>query len=636
MRLRGSLLCTALAAALLAPGAASAAEPKPAPKLVTDPHYGDTLFHFYQGKHFTAITGLMVSQHFNRVSRHADEAEVLRGGMLLAYGQHREAGQIFNALLEKTQTPSVRDRAWYYVAKIRYQRGLYALAEDAINRIGKALPAEMEEERGLLHAQLLMARQDYAGAAEKLAAVPGATGDNKKEEKGRYARFNLGVALLRGGDAPKGVAMLNELGQLPASNEEYRALRDRANVALGYAALQDNQPEQARVYLERVRLNGRHATKALLGFGWAASALKNNKLALVPWTELAERDVSDPAVLEGRIAVAYAFADLGANGQALERYQQAINTFEQEGRALDESIAAIRSGKLVDDLLQGNPGEELGWSWNIAKLPQMPHTTHLTPVLAQHEFQEAFKNVRDLQFLSRNLQAWSDNLGVFGDMLATRRQAFAERLPKVRAGAEGSGLAALAQRAEVVVNEVKRVEEQTDTAALADSRQPGQQQRLKRVEAVLAKTNDSKDPDIASARERLRRVAGALTWQFAQEYPARLWDAKKSAQRISAGVAEARRRDQALAQAQVDEPKRFEDFAARIAVLDKRLQTLSPQVASLRQEQQLQLQDMAIAQLAQQKERLAGYVTQARFAVAQLQDRATSMSPDTDTHATKR
>ncbi len=65
----------------------------------------------------------------------------------------------------------------------------------------------------------------------------------------------------------------------------------------------------------------------------------------------------------------------------------------------------------------------------------MPHAGHLTQVLAQHEFQEAFKNYRDLQFLSKNLQGWADNLGVFGDMLANRRQAYAERLPQVRAKA---------------------------------------------------------------------------------------------------------------------------------------------------------------------------------------------------------
>jgi hypothetical protein len=50
-------------------------------------------------------------------------------------------------------------------------------------------------------------------------------------------------------------------------------------------------------------------------------------------------------------------------------------------------------------------------------LPDLPHAGHLAPVLAQHEFQEAFKNYRDLLFLTKNLEEWHEKLGVFDDML---------------------------------------------------------------------------------------------------------------------------------------------------------------------------------------------------------------------------
>ena len=96
--------------ASLAIGSAAAAEP-PATHEIKAPHYGDTLFHFFQDHHFTAITSLMVSQHFERVTEHGDEAEILRGGMLLSYGLHREAGTIFAQLIEKGASPKVRDRA---------------------------------------------------------------------------------------------------------------------------------------------------------------------------------------------------------------------------------------------------------------------------------------------------------------------------------------------------------------------------------------------------------------------------------------------------------------------------------------------------------------------------------------------
>ncbi len=610
------------AAASLLLGAAVAADPQPA-HVVQDPHYGDGLFHFFQDHHFSALTSLMVSQHFGRMPHHEDEAEILRGGLLLSYGLHREAGEIFARLIDKGVKPAVRDRAWFYLAKIRYQRGYLDDALAAVDHIENHLPPALEEERGLLKANLLMAKGDNAGAAQVLQAMAGSAASS------RYVRYNLGVALIRSGDFARGSALLDELGKASAPNEEFRSLRDRANLALGFGALQDHKPENARAYLERVRLNGMSANKALLGFGWAAAELKNPKQALVPWMELSQRDASDAAVLEARIAVPYAYAELGAYGQSLQRYTEAIEAFTQEARALDESIAAIRAGKLVEGLLERNPGEEMGWFWNIRELPEMPHAGHLGAVLAQHEFQEAFKNYRDLQFLSRNLQGWADNLGVFNDMLDNRRKAFADRLPQVRAKAGESGLAGLQQRGEALAAEVERVEAEEDTVALADAKQREQLARLAQAEATLTQAAD--DPEVQAVRDRVRRVAGALTWQLAQQYPDRLWDAKKSIKTITAQLAEAHSRDAALEQAQRDEPARFEQFGTRIPALDQRIKALIPRVAALTSEQQQAVQNLAIAELERQKERLAVYANQARFAVAQLVDRANAkMDAKTD------
>jgi tetratricopeptide (TPR) repeat protein len=598
---------------------AMAAEPPKEQHLVQDPHYGDVLFHFFQDKHFTAITSLMVSQHFNRMQHHADEAEVLRGGMLLSYGLHREAGQIFAQLIEKTSKPAVRDRAWFYLAKIRHQRGFYGEAEEALNRIQGQLPPPLEEDRGLLKAQLMMARNDYAGAAAALDAMVGPK--DAKAESSRYARFNLGVALIRSGDSARGNAVLDELGRMTAPDEESRSLRDRTNVALGFAALKDNQPEKAREHLGRVRLKSMQANKALLGFGWAAASMKDPKSALIPWQELSERDPSDSAVLEARIAVPYAYAEMGAYGQALARYNEAISVFEKESKALDESIAAVREGKLLKGLLESNPGDEMGWFWQIDKLPEMPHAGHLAPLLAQHEFQEAFKNYRDLLFLARNLQGWADNLGVFGDMLDNRRKAFAERLPKVRQDAANTGLSALQQRRDAVAAEVAAAEQAADGVALADARQRALLARLQSVKDTLAKLGDA--PEHAAARERARLAAGALTWELAQQHTARMWEANKAMKTIDAELEGAKRRDAALAQAERDEPARFDAFGQRIASLSGQVQALMPRVASLTKEQQEAVQELAVAELQRQKERLQVYTVQARFAVAQLYDRAT-------------
>jgi hypothetical protein len=617
---RRAAWAAALACACAGASAAPDAEPG---QVVKDPHYGDTLFHFYKGRYFTAVTTLMTSQHFDRVSKHADEAEVLRGGLLLSYGLHREAGEIFAGLIERGAQPSVRDRAWFFLAKIRYQRGLYGPAEEAIARIGDKLPPELEEERGLLHANLLLARADYAAAAKLLDGYLTGT-----KAPSFYTRYNLGVALIRSGEIERGSALLDALGKTPAENEEQRSLRDKANVALGFAALQDKRPEVARTVLERVRLQSLQSNKALLGFGWASATLKEPKKALVPWTELLGRDASDSAVLEARIAVPYAYAELGAYGQALARYNDAIAMFERESTELDQSIAAIRAGKLLSGLMERNPGEEMGWFWNIRELPEMPHGGHLAQVLAQHEFQEAFKNFRDLQFLAKNLQDWQDNLGVYGHMLDNRRQAYAKRLPEVRSKAGAIDLAAVQKRRDELAAELGRVETESDAAAFADAKERELLERLASVQAALKTAGD--DPTLSSQRTRARLAAGALTWNLAREMPARLWDAKKNLRTIDKNLSEARQHDAALAQAQREEPVRQQAFAGRIDELDRRIRGLIPRVAALGREQQGQVQELAVAELERQKDRLAIYATQARYAVAQLYDRANLAKKDDD------
>ncbi|HET7794257.1 MAG TPA: hypothetical protein VFL64_12820 [Rhizobacter sp.] len=613
----------AAAVAIACHGAAVAADAKP-DHSIKDPYYGDTLFYFFQDKYFSAVTGLMVSQHFNRVSNHADEAEVLRGGLLLSYGMHKEAGEIFALLIEKGASPAVRDRAWFFLAKIRYQRGFFDAADDALNRIEKNLPPAMEEERALLKANVLMARGDYAGAAAVLNALPDVNKDVSKGSTSAalYARYNLGVALVRSGNPDGGSALLDQLGKAPTppqATEEFRALRDKANLALGFTALQAERPEAAGPYLERIRLNGPQSNKALLGFGWASASLKNHKQALVPWTELIQRDSSDAAVLEAHIAAPYAFGQLGAYGQALEGYNNAIAVYERENTHLDESIAAIRAGKLLEGLLERNPGEEMGWFWNIDELPDMPHAGHLTQVLAQHDFQEAFKNYRDLQFLTRNLQQWKDSLAVFGDMLDNRRKAYAERLPGILEKLRNTGITELSQRNGTLSAELATAQEQGDGVAFADPQERALRERLADVQSNIAALGDT--PETAAARERYRLSAGAMTWRLAQSYPTRLAQAKSDLQALQAGIEEAKRHEADLAQAQRDEPAKFERFALRIAELDKRIQALIPSVAALSKEQQGALQELAVAELVRQKERLVAYATQARFAVAQLYDR---------------
>jgi TolA-binding protein len=68
---------------------------------------------------------------------------------------------------------------------------------------------------------------------------------------------------------------------------------------------------------------------------------------------------------------------------------------------------------------------------------------------------------------------------------------------------------------------------------------------------------------------------------------------------------------------------------ARIAELDKRLHAMAPRVTTLPAGQQRYVQEIAVAALEEQKDRLKSYNAQARFAVAQLYDRARTATEGT-------
>jgi TolA-binding protein len=82
-------------------------------------------------------------------------------------------------------------------------------------------------------------------------------------------------------------------------------------------------------------------------------------------------------------------------------------------------------------------------------------------------------------------------------------------------------------------------------------------------------------------------------------------------------------RDTELVGAQDNEPQRFDALAERISALRDRVTALQPRITELAILQQLAVQDLAAAELEQQRLRLADYSSQARFAIAEIYDRAT-------------
>jgi len=583
---------------------------------IKDPHYGEVLFHFYQQQYFSAITNLMTSRQFQRISHHGNEAELLLGGMYLSYGLHIQAGEIFQRLIDAGAPAHVRDRAWFYLAKVRYQRGYQNEAEEAISRIRDALPGELEEERQLLQAQLLMERQDYREAAQVLSRMRG------DSVWAQYGRYNLGVAQIKAGESDAGAALLEEVGHKAATGEELKSLKDKANVALGYTYLRDGAPARAQARLEQVRLDGLLSNKALLGMGWAFSAQDQHERSLVPWTELYKRNVIDSTVQESLLAVPYALARAGAYRQSVQHYENAIEVYTNEMGRIDDSIAAIRSGRMISGILRQDTENEMGWFWRMREIPDAPESRYLAHLMATHDFQEALKNYRDLRFLTLNLDEWAGNMGVYGDMLATRRLAYAQRLPKVLQDERSLNFAELSTRRNRLTAELARVENDNDVMALANDKERQLMARLGRADETLKRLAGR--VDVSDARDRHRLLSGLLFSDVAFDYSPRLWQVKKALKELDQNLAETGVRREALMRAHVEAPRAFEDFAARIARLRARISQLQDRIRAMASTHARYLEELAVTELVAQKERMALYLTQARFAVAQMYDEASN------------
>ena len=101
---------------------------------VVDPNIKDALFDTYRGRHFSSITRLQMAQKLGRVLNQ-EKAGLVLGGMYLAYGFHDQAARIFETFLGMDQPKEVRDQAWYFLAKTRYQRGNYSGALQALSKV---------------------------------------------------------------------------------------------------------------------------------------------------------------------------------------------------------------------------------------------------------------------------------------------------------------------------------------------------------------------------------------------------------------------------------------------------------------------------------------------------------------------
>jgi hypothetical protein len=113
-----------------------------------------------------------------------------------------------------------------------------------------------------------------------------------------------------------------------------------------------------------------------------------------------------------------------------------------------------------------------------------------------------------------------------------------------------------------------------------------------------------------------------LYFRLNEAFAARLWQEHRGLQDLNLALHEAQSRWIRVERARRNVPVNTGEFAARVVALRGRIGTLQARLAAAGDRQSSFLARLAVRELEQQKDRLATYQVQARFALATMYDRA--------------
>lgn len=380
---------------------------------IKDPYLGEALFQYYQHDTFMALSQTLVALDAERLRHNKIQAKQLLAELMLSYGLHNDAERILKELDKDNRTVDVQDHAWLDLATSNFKRGLYADAARALSSVGTKLDTNGAERKLALTGQIAMAQRDYSRAAKAFDDLAG------NSDWGAYGSYNLGIALLNLGQFEKGIDQLDKVGKRNFKSEELRELRDRANLALGFLELRAKNPAGATQYLERVRLDSAHATRALIGIGWGHMMGLDYQSALVPLTELTARSSGEAATMEAYLAIPYSYMKLKAVNQAVDAYEKAVTIFEDQTKQLDQAASKYNNRSSLFAIL-GN--DEQSWMKQIDGWPHSAPSRIFVRLYADPWFNATVRNYRDLLVIRDKQKNWATVVNVYSGMLSARNK----------------------------------------------------------------------------------------------------------------------------------------------------------------------------------------------------------------------
>ncbi|MEJ2330528.1 MAG: hypothetical protein P8Z33_11815 [Gammaproteobacteria bacterium] len=603
----------------------SAAFGTSAPKDLKDLYFGEAIYYAFQGDWFDAIARLdtELPQHYgldepelDSLYYHINQAEFAVGDFELAYRMHRRAGRAITAVIEGNVEEQVRNEAIFRLARIYFQKDQPANALYAVERIKGAVPPKIRDDLAFLRAQIFMANGRYADAAGILTDLQDA------ESLEGFSTYNLGIALLKEGHEAEGRRYLDLTGQIDGNNALALAIKDKSNLVLGTKLLEEHNYEGAKEVLDRVRLNGPFSNRALLGSGWADVFQGRFEMALVPWSVLVTREVTDDAVQEAMLAVPYVYGQLNVHSRAALVYGSALENFDTEIDKLGASIKSIREGYFLRALVREELKQDVNWVVKLRKLPQTPETYYLLELMASHDFQESLKNYLDLEELRKRLEAWKDDLNAYEEIIEKRRAYYLPLLPAI-----DREFRRLDSQMRLRLEQRDRIEQRLKAMLvaprpdyLATSNERMISEQIARIEQNLAAGGESVSGEI---KVRIKRLRGVLHWNIYTNYDRRLTEVYRHLYDLNRVVDQLKRQYAAFVRVRQAATQSYKGYDDEIRRQRLKIREAREKVGELMARQGHMLETMAVNELVRRRERLAELQIKARFGMADSYDRAT-------------
>lgn len=613
-----------------------------------DLYFGEVLYYAYQDLPFDALARLdaELSQYhsldeadLDSLHMHLGQAEFSVGDMELQYRMSQRAAKAIQAVLGNGIDLATRNQAALALARVFYKKNdaqstLYALdlIKEEPDRSRYEEKYSLDVLRGketetfktdvaYLRALASIDAGQFTRAVDLLQTL------RKEESLKGYVLYNLGIALVQVGKDKEAVVVLDELGRLETNDSGLLALKDKTNLKLAYRAVDDGNAKQAKVYFERVRLDGPYSNKALLGLGWVAVAQDRFDRALVPWSILHERTETNNSVQEVLMAVPYAYSKLKAYGKAANLYDHAMDVFARELISLDDSIKSIRTNKFLTALLDENADKDKNWVVNLRKLPDSPETHYILELMASHDFQGSYNNYKDLDELHHHIDKWLADLRVYEEMIEIRRlyqepilPAVEEKFKKIDAKIK----LRIGQR-DNLAKKLKNMLIAPRPEYLATANERLAMESIDKLEERLSTASGESSEE---AMLRIKRLRGILSWRVVSEYDQRLTDAYNHLISLDDIIQQLKVRHHSFIRTRQAATQSYEGYLIPIRQLRTRLFAAQRTLKGVVAKQGRLLETMAINELDRRRKRLEEYQIKARFALAESYDRATKAEVD--------